>query len=120
MQLAAVTQAIEPSRHKMAPAVLCQQTTFRHLDAGSSGHERVGILDDGIPFGVLELFVLVRADPVELEQPVVEAGRRLHLPRAHFIRISVPRDNGFRPRTAGGSAHPKYLLQSIVPPSGGK
>src|ERR1700721_4319098 len=56
MQLAAVTQTIEPSRHEMAPAVLFQQTTLRHLDTGISGHERIGILDDCISFRVLELF----------------------------------------------------------------
>src|SRR5208283_5375084 len=77
MQLAAITQTIESSRHEVTPAAFLQQTTFGHIDAGISGHERVRILDDGIPFGVLEFFVLVCADPIELEQPVVEAGRSL-------------------------------------------
>ncbi len=35
VQLAAVTPAIEPSRHEMAPAALLQQTAFGHFDAGS-------------------------------------------------------------------------------------
>src|SRR5260221_10438883 len=50
MQLAPITQSIEPSRHEMAPAALVHQSTFRHLDTGISGHERVSVLDYRIPF----------------------------------------------------------------------
>ena len=115
VQLAAITQSIEPPRHEMAPAALFHQGTFRHLDAGIGGHERVRILDDRIPFGVVEFLVLVCTDPVKLEQPVVEAGRGLHLPRAHFVRDSIPCDDGFRPCTAGGSTHTQHFLEPLVP-----
>jgi len=120
MQFAAITQAIEPPRHEMPPAALFQQIAFGHLDAGIRGHEGVRILDHRISFGVIEFLVLVGADPVELEQPVVEAGRGFHLARAHFIRVAIPRDDGLRPRTACGGAHTQHLLEPIVPPTRSK
>ncbi len=120
VQLAAIAATVKPARHEVAPATLLQQPAFGHLDTGVGSHQRIRVLDDRISFGVLEFLVLVGADAVELQQPVIESGRGLHLAGPHLIGLPVPGDDGLRPRAAGGRAHPQHLLQPFMPPTRGK
>ncbi len=84
--LAAALIAVEAPGHEVPPAVLFQQPAFAHLDAGGTGHVRVGELDGAVALRVGEdLAGLIAGDAVELQQPVLEARAERQLAGAHLL-----------------------------------
>ena len=66
VELAAIAQAVEASRHEVARAALLQQPALGDLDAGIGGHERIGVLDDGIALGSSSSLSLLALTPSSL------------------------------------------------------
>ena len=90
--------------------VFFKQATVGHFDAGGTGHEVVGEFDAAEAGGFAE-GLLVGA--VELEEPVLEAGRGGDLAGADFVGGRVPGDDGFGAGTAGGGADLDDFLEGL-------
>ena len=98
VQLLASRESIEASGHKVSSAIFLQEPALAHGDARRLRHQVIGILDGSITLWVFQLLVLVARHAVELQQPVIESVPRRDLPRAHLVRLAIPRDHRFGPR----------------------
>ena len=86
MQFLATLKPVEAARHEVSTSVFLEQAALADVNARRTGHQRIGIFDHAVTFGIFKFLVLVAADAVELEDPVIEAGAGRNLARAYCSR----------------------------------
>lgn len=94
----AVVGAVETPGHEVRATVLLEQACGRHVDAGGSRHQRVGVLHAPVVATATELLILTHA--VELQQPRLEAGRGRHVTGPDLAGLGVDVDDRLGAGTA--------------------
>ncbi len=105
-------------RPRLSPA----KSALAHLDAGINGHQVIGIFDRAIPLRIVQFTITVTADPIELQQPVLEATPGIDLAGTHLAGFRVPVHNGLGMGTACRGANAKDICQDLfvgIPPEAG-
>ena len=111
MHLAPVGVAVEAPRHEVAAPALVVQAASCHLDSRRPRHPRVRVLDAAEAERVSQFPVAVVRDAVELENPVLEAGRRVHLAGPELAGCRVPSEHRLRAGPASRSSDAQDVLE---------
>lgn len=112
--LPAVRLAVEAACHEVRAAVLAEEAARAHVDARRARDLGVAVLEQPVTRRVRHAPVAVEGDPVELDQPVLEARWERSLTRAHLLRRRVEPDHGLGARAARGRADAQDVEQRLV------
>ena len=114
VDLTAFRSPVESAGHEVTATALMMQAAVCHLNASGARHQVIGVFDASESFRIRQFSLLTVGNPVELQQPVFEAGLGVDLSRSKLAGFGMPREHRLRTGAAGRCTDAQDLFEGLL------